>query len=424
MQGSDAGVKAKKSKSAIKNLLLSSKGKGTGHENTASGAATEGAGALDTSKPSAVFKPQTGRPWTLSVALPGSIINNLKNPELKTQLAGRIARALAVFSVDEVIIFDDAPTEISDNVKPILQRLAKHRKESQSNIPKSDVLAEVRPDAEPWENPDQFLYHLLTYMETPPHLRTTLFPHHSNLKWAGALQSLDMPHHMKASEWCQYREGVTLLSPSSSYALVEAGLPYPVKIPLPSDEPIEPKMRVTVKFASARTPPKWPNLSKKDVETLKAELVHFIAPREEAGYYWGYTTRRASSLSSVYQETGFDGGYDFTIATSERGVPLRSILPESKQTFAEETVKLPDSFRHLLVIFGGVAGLEPAVVNDPIFGEQGFTKETASEAFDAWVNLVPGQGSRTIRTEEAVWIGLMGLNEYIEGHGAHWNEEG
>lgn len=31
--------------------------------------------AVDTSKPTAVFKPTTGRDWTVSVALPGSIIS-------------------------------------------------------------------------------------------------------------------------------------------------------------------------------------------------------------------------------------------------------------------------------------------------------------------------------------------------------------
>jgi predicted SPOUT superfamily RNA methylase MTH1 len=35
--------------------------------------------------------------------------------------------------------------------------------------------------------------------------------------------------------------------------------------------------------------------------------------------------------------------------------------------------------------------------------------------FDAWVNLVPGQGSRTIRTEEAVEFGLCALKPWVDG---------
>jgi predicted SPOUT superfamily RNA methylase MTH1 len=37
----------------------------------------------------------------------------------------------------------------------------------------------------------------------------------------------------------------------------------------------------------------------------------------------------------------------------------------------------------------------------------------AKDVFDRWVNVCPGQGSRTIRTEEAVWIGLMGLRRVV-----------
>lgn len=41
----------------------------------------------------------------------------------------------------------------------------------------------------------------------------------------------------------------------------------------------------------------------------------------------------------------------------------------------------------------------------------------AHKMFDAWVDLCPGQGSRTIRAEEALWIGLMGLRGYVERRG-------
>lgn len=45
--------------------------------------------------------------YTLTVALPGSILNNAQSPELKAYLAGEIARSCAVFCVDEVVIFDE-----------------------------------------------------------------------------------------------------------------------------------------------------------------------------------------------------------------------------------------------------------------------------------------------------------------------------
>merc|ERR1719476_141755 len=51
---------------------------------------------------------KVGRDWTLSIALPGSILDNAQSPELRTYLAGQIARAAAVCQVDEVIIFDES----------------------------------------------------------------------------------------------------------------------------------------------------------------------------------------------------------------------------------------------------------------------------------------------------------------------------
>lgn len=44
---------------------------------------------------------------TLSIAVPGSILDNAQSQELRTYLAGQIARAACIFQVDEVVVFDD-----------------------------------------------------------------------------------------------------------------------------------------------------------------------------------------------------------------------------------------------------------------------------------------------------------------------------
>ena len=51
-----------------------------------------------------------GRDWTVSIALPGSIIANAQTAELKTYLAGQVARAAVVFNVDEIVVFADRRT--------------------------------------------------------------------------------------------------------------------------------------------------------------------------------------------------------------------------------------------------------------------------------------------------------------------------
>lgn len=296
-----------------------------------------------------------------------------------------------------------------------------------------------------WTDPDHFLYHLLSYLETPPFLRIPLFPFHPNLRTAGTLPSLDMPHHLRPDEWCQYREGVTLANPdgteghanggndempkvkknrnseksnfassleSSEYTTVDVGLPQKAKIPVA----IPPNTRVTLKFPSITANPRTTSAEKPE---SAPEPVHPSAPREEAGYYWGYTVRRSPSLSAVFTECPHDGGYDLSIGTSERGEPLSHLLRSSGNGSTRETEHekdgtsqgLPVNWNHLLVVVGGPAGIEAAVSADKELAAAG-VKE-AKDVFDAWVNVCPGQGSRTIRTEEAVWVGLTSLREFV-----------
>ena len=47
---------------------------------------------------------------TVSIALPGSIIDNAQSLELKTYLVGQIARAAVVFRVSEIVVFDEQGT--------------------------------------------------------------------------------------------------------------------------------------------------------------------------------------------------------------------------------------------------------------------------------------------------------------------------
>ena len=242
-----------------------------------------------------------------------------------------------------------------------------------------------------------------------------LFPLHADLKTAGTLPSLDMPHHLRAHEWCRYREGVTVGQSQGevegkkkrrngkveigNVTLTDTGLPNQVSIP----SSIPPNTRVTIKFSERC------GLSDLRSDELVAAAVSPSEPREEAGYYWGYTVRPASSLSNVFTESPFDGGYDLTFGTSERGVPISSLNNKSS-----EEQPMPE-FSHMLVVFGGVAGLEAAVNFDEELKGMGVTEPEG--LFDYWVDLCPGQGSRTIRTEEAVWLGLMGLREVVVGRG-------
>ena len=75
-----------------------------------------------------------------------------------------------------------------------------------------------------------------------------------------------------------------------------------------------------------------------------------VSPREptvKAGLYWGYAVRLADSLSSVFTGSSYKGGYDVTLGTSEKGEDVDGVALTG--------------FKHLLIVFGGVAGLESAL---------------------------------------------------------------
>ena len=213
---------------------------------------------------------------------------------------------------------------------------------------------------------------------------------------------------MKASDENQGKKKKKRKSTSAptttASTLVDAGLPHPVLIPVS----VPPYTRVTLKFSTSDAP------SDLDTTSQPAEAVTPTTPREEAGYYWGYTVRSASSLSAVFTECTFPGGYDVSIGTSERGAPLSSLTSSS--------VKKPPvpEFKHMLIVLGGVAGLEAAVTADKELASMGVKKP--KKLFDYWVNLCQGQGSRTIRTEEAVWLALMGLREVVLAKGMRLEE--
>jgi predicted SPOUT superfamily RNA methylase MTH1 len=83
----------------------------------------------------------------VSVALPGSIVDNAQSVELRTYLVGQIGRALAVFNVDEVVIYDDV-AQLDTSGKPMVGefRGASKRSSTEANV---------------------FMARLLQYLETP-----------------------------------------------------------------------------------------------------------------------------------------------------------------------------------------------------------------------------------------------------------------
>ncbi|CAN1129377.1 Putative methyltransferase C9orf114 [Linum perenne] len=298
---------------------------------------------------------------TVSIAVSGSIIDNAQSLELATRLASQIARAATIFRIDEIVVFDNQATATNE-----------------------DPTTTMSSSSDDNESGAAFLVRILRYLETPQYLRKALFPKHNSLRFVGMLPPLDAPHHLRKHEWGPFREGVTLNEkcPDPAGTLVDVGLTKNVSI----DQRLEAGTRVTVAMGTDR------NL---DSVTLRP-VVSLSKPREEAGMYWGYRVRYASNISAVFKYCPFKGGYDRSIGTSEHGLKVSS---------SELSL---DPFKHLLIAFGGLAGLEEGVEED-----SSLKGKNVRAVFDSYLNTCPNQGSRTIRTEEAILISLQYFQEPI-----------
>ncbi|KAI3980008.1 hypothetical protein MKX01_042662, partial [Papaver californicum] len=189
----------------------------------------------------------------------------------------------------------------------------------------------------------------------------------------GVLPPLDAAHHLRKHEWGPYREGVTQKErgPNNIGTQVDVGLTRNVVV----DQNLEPGIRVTVAMGTDRCV---------ETDSLR-KVVPSSTPREE-GSYWGYKVRYAPNISSVFKDSPFEGGYDHKLGTSEHGVVLSS---------SELTIP---TFRENLDLIIFYARCIEEDVN--------LKGKDAPEIFDKYLNICPHQGSRTIRTEEAIFISL------------------
>ncbi|GAB5586871.1 hypothetical protein Unana1_01771 [Umbelopsis nana] len=302
------------------------------------------------------------RKYTVSLAIPSGILDTAPTQELKTVLAGQIGRILAIYNVDEVIIYDEKARNAFSAGED-----KSHTGSGPSNL---------------------FLARVLQYLETPQYLRKALVPISKDLKFAALLSPLDSPHHPQLDEKTQYREGVTVAKPvkEGRGSWVDVGLRNHIQI----DRVLKPKVRVTVEMSEGAD--------------NSAKTVSPKTPREVLGLYWGYTIRLAGSFSRVLTDSPHKDGYDLTIGVSDR----------DSTPFSDQAEKMKP-FSHMLIAFGGPhGGLQNSIDADEDLQCSG---EDANELFDLFVNPSAIAGSRTIRTEEALHMVMTTLQPQIEAHG-------
>jgi hypothetical protein len=203
-------------------------------------------------KPSAIAALHGNAPrrYTVSVALPGSIILNAQSPELQSRLAGQLARSCAIFNIDEIVVFNDGEAS-----------------SAQPTPARSNPIDANGGEEQGLFDPNAFLARILQYVETPQYLRKSLFPMHRDLRMAGILAPLDCPHHLRYEEDSPYREGICVEAPhwatDNRSNWVFTGL----------RDPIECKVRGQTQGAAsvplgARVTVKMPEAGKKSAFTL------------------------------------------------------------------------------------------------------------------------------------------------------------
>jgi hypothetical protein len=180
---------------------------------------------------------------TLSIALPGSVLNNCQTKELRTLLVGQISRAATIYHVDEIIVFDDKlGSDDQQNHHYSSWREYKRRKQPHPNedatkdvsTQQGNILQKHDDDDDknntqpryPKSNSQEFMARLLQYCECPQYLRRSFFPMHPDLQFAGLLAPIDAPHHVRAEDRSIFREGVVMdmTAGESGNSLVNCGI--------------------------------------------------------------------------------------------------------------------------------------------------------------------------------------------------------
>ncbi len=218
---------------------------------------------------------------------------------------------------------------------------------------------------------------LLAYMETPQYLRKQLFKLEPQLQYAGVLPPLRTPHHpltRKAEDLKvgEYREGF-VLSKTRDGALVDIGFEEPALL---IGRQFTVGKRLTVRVVRISNPVQVAMANRKDIKD-----------------YWGYTVSTANSLRDVVE----DSRWRMRVATSKKGDPFALVAKEL-------TSKLNDA-SNVLMAFGA-----PSRGLFEIAQDEGFKLDNI---MDFVINMIPGQGTETVRTEEAVLASLAIINVHF-----------
>lgn len=209
-----------------------------------------------------------------------------------------------------------------------------------------------------------FICEILNYMNTPQYLRKRAFPIKGELKHVGILPPLRTPHHPKADDLNvgDYRQGFTVKR-NKKGTFIDIGI----------DDLVFCKEQLTVnKVFSFK------------VTKIAKEII--VTPDEPDDIYWGYNV--VSSGKNLKNSLKLLNP-DLVISTTRYGDEINSIFYELSDKLSK--------YDNIAILFGGPY----SSINDDLSSPNW-------ELFD--INMIPNQGTETVRTEEAVLASLSILN--------------
>ena len=283
----------------------------------------------------------------ITVALPSTALAEASSLLEKTIKVGFMARALAIFKVEQLVIYRDETESIDER----------------------DLLGK-----------------LFNYLACPQYLRKKIFPLDPDLRYVGLLPPLNTPNHpieksvKDLPEVC-YREGLVVGMVGKRY-LADVGLE--ASLAFQSSRKLKRGNRVILRII------------KRDEEVVEVKEVE----RDEVPHYFGFTVDvidfNLKELISSFKRDAL------VIATSKYGKEVHKEL--------RSLLELMRRHEKMLLIFGSpFRGLYE------IAKKEGFNLD---DEVHMTLNFVPGQGTKTVRVEEALYstLAIVNLLRYeVEG---------
>jgi predicted SPOUT superfamily RNA methylase MTH1 len=336
-----------------------------------------------TTTKSYISKPYLRANYTVSVALPGSVLKKEYSDDVKSYISSQIARILSLFRVDEIIVFNEYAKPVNTqlylpNISADQQQEEDYQDDYSDNTSTTTTTTTERKSIQV-HDPNVFLANILYYLEIPPTLRSSLVPKASSVLEVDKLSVLDSIHHLLPLEFShRFREGVVVNRGNEVFV----GKDKNVRI----DGSSTVGSRVTVEILS------------EDRQSQRGRIVPSSQVKEQ-GVYWGYKVRVANSLSQVFTECPYESGYDVSIGvTNNNGNNV-----DSSDLYMQ-------SFRHLLITIGCENGFDSSIEKD-----KNIKSDTmVHDVFNVLFTPVPNQGIRQLQVTESLSATLTALRPYID----------